>query len=71
MSNILTGFPGVVCHVDDILIFRKDQAEHDTRLIAVFQAVQAAGLTLNREKCQFNQSCISFLGHVMDSQGIS
>jgi len=63
MSNILTGLPGVVCHVDDILIFGKDQAEHDTRLTAVLQAVQAAGLTLNCEKCQFNQTCISFLGH--------
>jgi len=58
MSNILTGLPGVVCHVDDILIFGKGQAEHDTRLTAVFQAVQAGELTLNCERCQSNHSCI-------------
>lgn len=29
MNNILEGLPGVVCHIDDILIFGKDQQEHD------------------------------------------
>ena len=28
-------------------------------------------MTLNREKCQFYKSRISFLGHIMDHQGIS
>jgi len=71
MNNILAGLPGVICHVDNILILGKDKAEHDTRLIAVLQAVQAPGLTLNHEKHQFNQSCIFFLGYIIDSQGIS
>ena len=71
MNNILEGLPGVVCHIDGILIFGKDQQEHDERLKATFQAIQQAGLTLNREKCQFNKSSLSFLGYNVDSCGIS
>jgi len=71
MNNILVGIPGIVCHVDDILMFGKDQKEHDDRLRSVLQAIQKAGLTLNREKCQFNKSSFSFLGHIIDSHGIS
>ena len=71
MNNILTGLPGILCHVDDILVYGKDQTEHDTRLMAALKAIQKAGLTLNREKCRFNQTCISFLGHIINSEGIS
>jgi len=71
MTNILVGIPGIVCHIDDVLIFGKTQKEHDERLRAVLQAIQKAGMTLNREKCKFNKSCISFLGHIIDSHGIS
>ena len=71
MTKILVDIPGVVCHIDDVLIFAKTQKEHDERLRAVLQAIQKAGMTLNREKCQFYKSRISFLGHIIDHQGIS
>ena len=71
MSEILDGLPGVVCHVDDVLVSGKDQKEHDSRLNTVLQRIQAAGLTLNRGKCQFSCSKIVFLGHVIDANGIS
>jgi len=32
MSEILRGLEGVVCMVDDILVYGKDQEEHDERL---------------------------------------
>ena len=40
MNNILGGLPGVVCHIDDILIFGKDQQEHDEQLKTMLQAIQ-------------------------------
>ena len=69
MSEIL--IPGVVCHVDDVLVSKKDKAEHNDRLHAVLQKIQAAGFTLNRDKCQFLCSRIVFLGHVINANGIS
>lgn len=33
MNRILEGLDGVVCLIDDILVFGKDQDEHDKRLV--------------------------------------
>ena len=71
MNDILSGLPGVLCHVDDILVFGTTTAEHDCRLNAVLERIKTAGITLNAEKCQFSQQRITFLGHVIDHNGIS
>ena len=70
MSQILTGLKGVICHIDDVLIFGSNQAEHDDRLCAVLDRLAKAGVTLNIEKCVFGQSQIKFLGHLIDKEGI-
>ena len=62
---------GILCHVDDILVYGKDSTEHEYRLQATLKRIQAAGITLNESKCRFYQSCVSFLGHVIDKHGIS
>ena len=51
MNEILRDLPGVVCHVDDILVTGRDKKEHDSRLHAVQEKLEAAGVTLNKEKC--------------------
>ena len=56
MSTILRDMEGVVCLIDDILVFGKDQQEHDDRLCAVMKRLQEAGLTLNGAKCEFRKS---------------
>ena len=60
MSTILDGLAGVLCLMDDILIFGKDQKEHDTRLTAALEKIQAAGVTLNKDKCEFNKTSLTF-----------
>ena len=70
MSELLTGLKGVLCHMDDILVFGRDQAEHDSRLTAVLTCIEATEATLNPHKCIFSKSSLKFLGHVIDSNGI-
>ena len=70
MSSLLSGIDGVVCLMDDILIHSTTQEEHDERLARVLTRLQEAGLTLNREKCAFSQDRVSFLGHLIDREGI-
>ena len=70
MEKILAGLPGVLCHMDDVLIFGKNVQEHDTRMEQVLLQIQAAGATLNQEKCQFRKSSLKFLGHLVDATGI-
>ena len=48
----------------------KDTQEHDAGLEKVLQQIQAAGATLNQEKCQFCKSSLKFLGHLIDQTGI-
>ena len=71
MSTILDNLPGVLCLMDDILIFGKDQKEHDARLTTALERIQAAGVTLNKDKCEFNKTSLTFLGHTIDGKGIS
>ena len=70
MHHILEGLPGVVCLMDDILIFAQNQKEHDVRLANTLKHLQEAGVTLNRDKCAFNRRSIKFLGHIIDEHGI-
>ena len=70
MSEALSGLTGVACMMDDVLIHGTTREEHDERLEKVLQRLQELGMTLNSEKCQFAQTSIKFLGHVIDSTGI-
>uniref|UniRef100_A0A1A7X3E1 Gypsy retrotransposon integrase-like protein 1 n=1 Tax=Iconisemion striatum TaxID=60296 RepID=A0A1A7X3E1_9TELE len=69
MSVILNGLPGVVCHMDDILIWGQDQQD-DTRLHIVLSKLQAAGVTLNLDKCDLSKQEVKFLGHVLSASGV-
>ena len=70
MNEIPKGLDGVFCQMDDVLIFRSTQAEHDSRLIAVLNRIEAAGVTLNPEKCEFRKERVKFLCHIVDRDGI-
>ncbi len=70
MSNILSGLEGVLCLIDDVLVFGKDKNEHDERLAAALTWIKEAGVTLNISKCEFEKSKMKFRGHVIDADGI-
>ena len=62
MDAILQGLDGVVCHMDNILVFGRDKAEHDARLRKVLDRLSQAGLTLNLEKFEFAKTQLEYLG---------
>ena len=68
MSSVLSGLPGVQAYLDDVVVYGRDQAEHDRHLSAVLKRIQDVGLTLNTAKCQFNLSSLRFLGHTVSAQ---
>ena len=70
MQQILAGLIGVICLMDDCLVYGLSQAEHDDRLVRVCQRLVEAGVTLNPEKCVFSVDSVTFLGHVIDASGI-
>ncbi|UYV65077.1 K02A2.6-like [Cordylochernes scorpioides] len=70
MSAILRGINGVICLIDDILIFAKRKEEYDETLREVLRRLKNSGITLNKEKCQFGVSNVTFLGHYIDELSI-
>ena len=71
MSELLTGVQGTQCLMDDILVYGKNQVEHNQRLKAVLSHIEHAGVTLNIQKCEFSKRRIIFLGHVIGPEGIT
>ena len=71
ISATLESLQGVLCLIDDILIFGKDKEQRDERLFAALETIQKAGITLNAEKCKFWCDKLKFLGHIISKNGIS
>ena len=70
MCHLLDGIEGVLCLIDDILIFVKNKSEHDERLNAILQRLRAGRVTLN-DKSEFYKTQIKFVGHIISADGIS
>ena len=70
MNTLLANLKGVLCLMDDILVYGENQTEHDKRLEVVLQRIKAAGMTLNSDKCEVSKSQLKFLGHIIDETGV-
>lgn len=70
MEALLSGLEGTLLFLDDILVCGVDREQMMIRLNEVFHRLQEAGLVLNIEKCSFFQESVSYLGFVIDRNGI-
>ena len=55
----------VMVFIDDILMYSKDQEDHDTRLRVVLETLRKEQLYANMSKCKFWLREVSFLGHIV------
>ena len=70
MDTILQGVPQVICYLDDILITGQSDAEHMANLETVLKRLKEHGVRLNKDKCQFFEDAVEYLGHRVDAQGV-
>ena len=70
IKELLTGLPGFNNISDDIIVFGKGKDEHDRNLRDVLQRLHDNNLRLNKDKCLFSKSEVSFYGHIFSSSGI-
>jgi hypothetical protein len=61
----------VVVFIDDIMIFSKNEEEHDEHLRLVLQKLRENQLYAKLNKCEFWLKEVSFLGHIISEGGIS
>ena len=71
IENVLLGLHGVKNISDDIIVFGKDQIEHDKHLEAVLKRLEDSGMTLNKNKCVFSTNKLEFFGLSFSNEGIS
>ena len=62
---------GCFTDIDDILVVGKTLAEHDANLKKVLDRVREINMTLNKEKCQFRLTQISYLGETVTQEGVN
>ena len=51
-------------------MFGATTAEHDQNLYGVFTRLQQHYVRLNKEKCSFSKSEVTFYGHIFSSEGL-
>jgi len=56
--------------LDDIIVYSSTWEEHLTRLEAVFRRLKEYGLKLKPSKCNFVQTEVKYLGHIVSENGI-
>ena len=56
--------------IDDILVYSKDQENHDTHLRVVLETLRKKQLYVKLSKCEFWLNEVSFLGHLISEEGI-
>lgn len=61
---------GVLVFFDDILVYNRGWAEHLEHLQVVLEVLREQQLFANKEKCNFGQRSIDYLGHVISQQGV-
>lgn len=72
MDNVLQDLQGKVClcYMDDIIIFSTSLQEHMESLGKVFTKLKEANLKIQIDKSEFLHKEISFLGHLVTSEGV-
>ena len=70
LDSVYIGLPGVTGIADDMVIYGRNEEEHDRNLILFLETTRKNGLVLNKRKLQFKKEEVSFFGHRWNSSGI-
>ncbi|CAH8464717.1 unnamed protein product [Dicrocoelium dendriticum] len=70
IDSVTRGLNFVYAYIDDILVASASEEQHAEHLKILFDRLAANSITVNPDKCVFQQPSIEFLGHHIDQYGI-
>ncbi|EPB72591.1 reverse transcriptase [Ancylostoma ceylanicum] len=72
MDTLLHGLIGeeIFCYIDDIIVCTETEERHVELLKEICTRMIDANLRLKAQKCYIMQTEVSFLGHIIDEQGV-
>jgi hypothetical protein len=56
--------------LDDIVVYARSLAKHDSKLREVFDRIRENNFKLKPEKCEFLRKEVSYLAHVISEDGV-
>ena len=68
---VTSGLIGVRGIADNLIVFGKDQEEHDSRLRALCERMRATGLTASADNCKLGKKELHFFGLKVSTNGIA
>ena len=71
MENLTSDLPGVGLFQDHMLVSGQDANDHLSNLNRLLTRLNDKGLRCRRDKCQFAQPGVEYLGHTLSAEGIS
>ena len=70
IREITKDLSGVINIADDLLVYGRDDEEHDKNLIALLDRCREVNLTLNPDKLRFKCRSVPFFGNIISDKGI-
>ncbi|CAI2737819.1 unnamed protein product [Dicrocoelium dendriticum] len=70
IDSVTRGLDFVYPYIDDILVASSSEEQHAEHLKMLFERLASNSITVNADKCIFQQPSIEFLGHRIDQHGI-
>ncbi len=70
MDEVIRGLDFCYVYVDDLLIASSSSTDHVVHLRQVFDGLSRFGIVINAQKSILGVPTLTFLGHVVDSNGI-
>jgi len=70
VAKLIQDLDGCESIVDDIIIWGESEKQHDQRLFRVLDRLNEKNLKLNKEKCEFKKTSLTYVGHVLSSEGL-
>ena len=71
LDAIFISIPGFTGIADDMIIYGRNDQEHDQHLVNFLDVCRKNTLTLNPDKMQFRLPQVSFFGHQWSARGLS
>lgn len=59
-----------IVYISDILIYSSNLKEHIEHVKKILKRVSNNGLHAKAEKCEFHKQRVSFLGYILDKDGV-
>lgn len=71
MEQVLAGLDGCLNYIDDIIIYGETREQLKERTQQVLNRLKEYNVKLNDEKCIYEATQLTFLGHVLSANGIT